>query len=407
MKEKQYTPSKKILEKYADVMVNYALNNGKGIKKGDVVRLVGSESSKPLYAAIYRQIIKSGGHVIGTYLIDDPEYNLEKDFYDLANKNQINFFPEKYTTGLIEEVDGSIYIISENDKQSLKGVDPKKIMQKGLAMKPAMDMRREKESQGKFSWTLCLYGTKAMADEVNLSEKEYWNQIIKACYLKDENPVQTWKNLQRDIQKNVKKLDKLCIDTLHIQGVDVDLTIKLSPKSAWKGGSGANIPSFEIFTSPDWRGTNGWIQFNQPLYRYGNLVTGIYLEFKNGKVIKATAKKGQKVLQEMIASKNADKIGEFSLTDARFSKITKLMGETLFDENVGGKYGNTHIALGNAFKDCYKGDHSIVTEEQWEELGYNNSAVHTDIISTTDRTVTATLANGKTKVIYKDGRFQI
>ncbi len=404
---KPYTPSKKILENYADVMVNYAINNGKGIRKGDVVYLVGYESAKPLYAAIAKKITQSGGHVIGSYRIDDPAYPTTRDFYENANKAQIEFFPEAHLKGLIKQIDHSIFIISETDKQALKSVNPKKIMQRGLAMKPFMDMRNKKQAAGKFSWTLCLYGTKAMADEVKMSEKEYWDQIIKACYLRDKNPVATWKQLQKDIQTNVKKLDKLEIDTLHLTGNDLDLEVKLSPKSAWKGGSGANIPSFEIFTSPDWRGTNGWIRFDQPLYRYGNLVEGIYLEFKNGVVTKATAKKGQKVLHEMIATKNANKVGEFSLTDKRFSKITKFMGETLYDENRGGKYGNTHIALGMAYRDCYKGDHSKVTEKQWEKLGYNNSSVHTDIVSTSNRTVTAILKNGKKKVIYTNGQFTL
>jgi len=173
------------------------------------------------------------------------------------------------------------------------------------------------------------------------------------------------------------------------------------------GGSGRNIPSFEIFTSPDWRGTEGWIYFNQPLYRYGALVTGVRLEFEHGLVVKASADQNEDLIKEMIATANADKVGEFSLTDGRFSRITKFMAETLFDENVGGPYGNTHIALGNSYHDCYAGDANSVSREQWEELGFNDSSVHTDIISTTDRTVTATLSGGEALVIYADGRFQL
>ncbi|MEI7424763.1 MAG: aminopeptidase [Candidatus Staskawiczbacteria bacterium] len=105
-----------------------------------------------------------------------------------------------------------------------------------------------------------------------------------------------------------------------------------------------------------------------------HLIEDIYLEFKNGKVIKATAKKGEKVLKHMIANKNADMVGEFSLTDSRLSKITKFMAETLFDENVGGKYGNTHIALGNAFKDSYSGNPNKVTKKQWENTSTQASA---------------------------------
>lgn len=402
-----YTPSKKVLSKYAKVMVNYALNNGKGIKKGEVVLLRGAEHAKPLIFAIYKEIIDQGGHVILRYEPDDAEYNFQEYFYNHGSAKQISYFPEKYTKGLIDEIDHFMYIISEGDMNKLKNANPKNIIKHGESLKPWMKWRGEKEARGEFSWTLCNYGTPAMAEAAGLSIQEYWNQIIKACHLRDEDPVATWKKLQKDIQKNITKLDALCIDTLHIEGADVDLTIKLSPKSAWKDGSGANIPSFEIFTSPDWRGTEGWIKFNQPLYRYGNVIKDIYLEFKKGKVIKATATQNEKLLKEMIATKNADKVGEFSLTDARFSKITKPMADTLYDENIGGKYGNTHIALGASYRDCYKGDYSNNSESDWKDLGYNDSSVHTDIVSTTDRTVTATLADGSQKIIYTKGRFTL
>ena len=100
-------------------------------------------------------------------------------------------------------------------------------------------------------------------------------------------------------------------------------------------------------------------------------------------------------------------VGEFSLTDNRFSRITKFMAETLFDENIGGPDGNTHIALGASYRECYSGDVSKMTKAQAEKLGYNDSSVHTDVVSTTPRTVTAHMHDGKTKVIYRDGQFVI
>ena len=110
----------------------------------------------------------------------------------------------------------------------------------------------------------------------------------------------------------------------------------------------------------------------------------------------------------MIAQENADKVGEFSLTDKRHSRITKFMATTLYDENMGGTFGNTHIALGNAYKDTFTGDMATVSEEQWAAMGYNSCPkVHTDIISTSDRTVTARLRNGSERVIYKDGQFTL
>ena len=83
------------------------------------------------------------------------------------------------------------------------------------------------------------------------------------------------------------------------------------------------------------------------------------------------------------------------------------MAETLFDENMGGKYGNTHLALGRSYRDCYAGDASQLTDRAAADLGFNDSAIHTDIISTSDRTVTAMLSNGAKQIIYKKGQFQL
>ena len=83
------------------------------------------------------------------------------------------------------------------------------------------------------------------------------------------------------------------------------------------------------------------------------------------------------------------------------------MAQTLYDENVGGPFGNTHIALGRAYQDAYDGDPGTLKPEDWERLGFNNSSVHTDVVSTTERTVTATLADGSERVIYRDGEFAL
>ncbi|RJR14161.1 aminopeptidase [Candidatus Parcubacteria bacterium] len=408
-----YTPSDTILKKYADVLINFALGGGKGIKKGEVVRVSASESCKPLYVAVCNAIVDAGGHVLSHYGPDDEHgdkrrnISVSRYFYEHAQPHQLNFFPAKYLKGLVDQMDHSVFLLAEKDPHALKGVDGKKIMARGLALKPFMDWRHEKEWKGKFTWTIALYGTPAMAREAGLSEKEYWNQIIKACFLDEKNPIAKWKQVYRDIEKYRSRLNKLSpkIDRLHAVGPDMDLWIKLGEKRHWHAGSGRNIPSFEIFTSPDWRGTNGWIRFNQPLYRYSNKITGIELWFKDGHVVKSKAKTNEKLLKEMIATKNADKIGEYSLTDRRHSRITKFMAETLFDENMGGPYGNTHVALGMSYRDTYAGDVSKLTTKEAERLGFNDSSVHTDIISTTRRTVTAHLKDGSTKVIYKDGQF--
>jgi aminopeptidase len=398
-----YAPSKKVLEKYADVLVNFALNNAHGIKKGQVVFLQVQESAKPLLIELRIAVLRAGGNPIINYIPDD----MSRDFYENASEAQIKFFPEKYLKGKVEEMDHVISIISETNKYELKGIDPKKIMLDNLSFKPYMDWRNEKENQGKLTWTLGLYATPAMAKEAKMSLKDYWDQIIKGCYLDAPNPIKKWRETFSKIEEFRSKLNKLNIRKIRVVADGTDLTIGIDENRKWLGGSGRNIPSYELFISPDWRKTNGCISFSEPLYRYGNLIKGVKLEFKNGVVTKSSANIGENILKEMIKTANANKIGEFSLTDNRFSKITKFMGETLFDENTGGKYGNTHIALGSAYKDSYTGNPLRVKKEGWDKMGYNDSAIHTDIVSTTNREVTAILKDGKEIVIYKNGRFNL
>jgi aminopeptidase len=405
---KRYAPSEKVLENYAKVMVHFAVGGGRGVKKGDVVRLVAEEEAKPLYVAIMRELYKSGAHVISTYLpSDSAQHALTKDFYNFASDSQLDFFAKDYYQGMAKQIDHQIYIDVTTDTTLLQDVPPSKIMQRGKAVNPYRNMLRKKEDAGKFTWTLCSYGTKEIAKEAGMKVEEYWDQIIKACFLDKKDPVSEWRKVNASQKSIMTKLDKMKIESLHIKGVDVDLKVKLGKDRKWLGGRGANIPSFELFTSPDWRGTEGWIKFSEPLYRYGNIIKGIELKFESGVAVESKATKNEHVLKEMIATENADKVGEFSLTDKRFSRITKFMATTLYDENMGGKHGNTHIALGNAYRDGYSGDIKKMKASDWKKRGFNESVVHTDIVSTAPRTVTATLPNGKEKVIYKNGQFTI
>jgi aminopeptidase len=398
-----------LLQKYAQVMVHYALNNGQGINKGDTVFLVGQEVTKGLFIAIAREIYRAGGNLISNYLPDNVrDQSLVRFLLQQGTDEQVGFFAKPYWQGIVDATDHILFIVSEPDVHYLEGIPASRISKMNSARAPYMKMRELKEQAGKLSWTLCLYGTQSMADEAGLSLEEYWQQIIDACYLREEDPVSRWKQVQQEIEAIKNQLDALQIERLHLKGDDVDLTVQIGPNRKWLSGGGKNIPSFEIFTSPDWRGTNGTIRFNQPLYYSGKRIAGISLRFESGVVVAASATENEEALKEMIAQENADKVGEFSLTDKRHSKITRFMATTLYDENMGGTFGNTHIALGNAYKDTFPGDMAAVTEEQWAQMGYNSCPkVHTDIISTSDRTVTARLGNGTERVIYQDGQFRL
>ena len=399
-----FTPTPKILKNYAKVMVDFALGKGAGIKKGEVVYLVYDLEAKPLALTIYQRILEKGAHPI----VKSADEDFEKVFFEKANDDQLKFTPKKYLKSLVDTIDHRLYLMAPSDPFLLKDIDPKKIILANSSRQILKKWILEKEDKGKLTWSLCLYGTSGLAKEAGLSIEEFWGEIIKACFLDKDDPISVWQDVFSKINNLIKKMNQLPIEKIHIISKDTDLYIFLGEKRVWRGGRGANIPSFEIFTSPDFRGTCGKIYFDYPLYRYGNIIKNIYLEFKDGKVIKAKAEKNEKLLCQMIfKQKNADKIGEFSLTDKRFSRISKFMANTLYDENFGGNFGNCHIALGSSYHDCFSGDKKKMKKRDWQILGFNDSIEHCDIINTQPKEVFVILKSGVKKLIYKDGVFMI
>ncbi len=398
-----FQPSPLVLRKYADLLVTFALNGGRGVQPKQVVQLNVPDTAKPLFEELLRAVLDAGAYPKTNFI----PTKTDRLYFEHASDDQLVFFAEKFKRAEADLVDASITIISDADPSELRSIDPVRIFQAMDARRVYRDWLYTKEQRGAYSWTLALFGTEAMAKEAGMSLEEYWQQILRACYLDAADPVAEWRKIQSEQDRVKAALDALEIASLHIEGERIDLTVKIGPNRKWLGGSCRNIPSFEIFISPDWRGTEGKIFFNQPLYRYGNILRDIALEWKEGRVVRASARVGQAVLDSMIARKNADKIGEYSLTDKRSSRITTFMANTLYDENIGGQFGNTHLALGRAYKDSFPGDQSKPTVEDWERWGYNDSPEHTDIISTEDRLVTASLSDGSTKVIFKEGMFTV
>lgn len=397
-----YTPSPQILHNYANILVNFALNSGQGIQHGDVVHVRIPETARPLLGPLTIAILQAGWHPMIDLI---PEWGQTKLFFEHASDEQLTRYADRTMKAKIEDADHLIVIIADENPHELSDIDPKKMMLRQKAGKVYRELRDTKENQGKFTWTLALYGTEAMAQEANMTLEQYREQIINACFLNESDPIAKWKEVFA-YQETIKaKLNALKIQSVHLTGEDIDLTVKIGSDRQWLGWSGRNIPSFELFVSPDRRGTQWRVRFSEPLYHYGKLIKGTQLRFENWLITKASATEGEEMLLEMISAENANKIGEFSLTDKRLSRITRFMADTLYDENVGWQYGNTHIAVGNAYKDSYIGDPSSPTPAQRAEMWFNESVVHTDIVSTTNRTVTATLENGSQVVIYKDGEF--
>jgi len=263
-----------------------------------------------------------------------------------------------------------------------------------------------RESSGNLSWTLCIYPTKALAEAAGMSLDEYVRQVTKACYLDDPDPVARWEEIFHNARQIKKWLNSLDVKKLQVESELIDLEISLGNHRKWVGISGRNIPSFEIFTSPDWRGTHGVYFSDQPSYRNGNYVKGVRLEFNHGDLAGVSAEEGGVFLKKQLSlDDGAGRVGEFSMTDHRFSKIDRFMANTLFDENFGGAYGNCHLAMGSSYENTFSADRTTLSREVKVELGFNDSALHWDLVNTQQKRITATLSSGKRVTIYENGLF--
>ena len=142
----EYKPTHIILRKYADVLVRFALNSGKGIRKDDVVLITANECAKPLFLELQKAVWRAGGHVISDYHPNNDEFHpeAERNFYTHASKHQLEHFPKHQYAGLVKEIDHQIVILADTDMKALGSIDPKLIMRRTMALKPWREMRNIK-----------------------------------------------------------------------------------------------------------------------------------------------------------------------------------------------------------------------------------------------------------------------
>ncbi|WP_419785136.1 aminopeptidase [Pseudodesulfovibrio sp.] len=396
--------NKEELQKYARTLWwGLSTARTKPYAPGDFVLLRFDAEALPLAEAVYDMLVEKGINAIPRQNLTS---NMELSFYGKSNDDQLKAVAageHEFVGGL----SGLISLIAPASLTHLQQVDPRRIGTAAVARKFMRDIMDKREQTGEFGWTLCLYPTVAMAEAAGLSMDDFKAQVSRACFLDHEDPPAKWAEIFDEAEKVKSWLNALAIEHLRVQTENTDLIVVPGEERRWLGVSGHNIPSFEIFLSPDWRGTEGVYYADQPSFRSGNFVEGVRLTFEKGVAVKTEAKTGGEfVAKQLTLDEGANRLGEFSLTDRRFSKISAFMANTLFDENFGGDQGNCHVAVGASYADTYAGDQSTLDAAKKEALGFNDSALHWDLVNTERKTVTATLKGGEELVIYKDGQFQ-
>lgn len=399
--------TEKQLDNYAEALLWGICKQRKSdFKEGDVVMIKSRTPGMPLVEVLYRKVLQRGWQPVVRILGTDT---MEVDYFTYAKDHHLDWLPPWWKEEA-QEVRGNIYIIAPTSLTHLKDVSPEKQQRGAKAVKPWRDFITEQEQKDLFAWTLALWPSECCAEKAGISLEDFTEQIIKACHLNSDNIWATWDSIQNEIDNIKASLDLIMPDINYFHMVSdsgsVDLKITPGDMRKWLGGRGCNIPSFEIFTSPDWRGTNGKFYADQPSYRSGRLVKGVKLEFKDGLVINASAEEGEDYLISTLdTDDDSRKVGEFSLTDIRHSKIDRFMADTLFDENFGGKNGNSHIAIGSAYLETYTGDQVDLDKNRKTELGYSDSVVHWDLVNTENKTVKAVMKDETTITIYENGMF--
>jgi aminopeptidase len=393
------------LERYADVLLwGMQKARTKPFKKGDIVLMRFNQRAIELAELVQIRLIDRGLQTMQRMLATD---RMEYNFFSRAENDQLAFIAPGEKE-MVKNLNGTIFLNAPESLTHLQTIDSRRITTAMIARKPLRDILTRREENGFFGWTLCSLTTPQLARHARMSQKRYTEQIVKACYLNAKDAVAKWEEIFRNAREVKQWLNSMRITGYHIESARIDLRVGHGLQRRWIGISGHNIPSFELFISPDWRQTEGVFFANQPSYRNGNLVRDVRLEFKNGSVCAVEAAQGREFIQEQVGmDAGAARLGEFSLTDTRFSKIDQFMADTLFDENYGGRYGNSHIALGSSYSDTFRGKPAMLTKKLKQQLGFNDSALHWDLVNTEKKTVTAHLAGGRTQVIYENGRFKV
>lgn len=323
------------LEKLADVLVNYSV----GVTKGQIVRINGEPAAGPLVTEIYRKVLAAGGHPLVRLMPEELTEILLKHGSDeqLKHLNPITRFE-------YETIDCSIGIWAEQNTRALSNVDPARAAFSRAAHKPLMDLFMTRAAAGRLSWCGTQYPTLASAQDAEMSLAEYEDFVFSAGKLDHPDPVAQW-NLAGERQQRLADFlnGKSDYRVRAANGTDLRMSVA---GMRWINCAGhENFPDGEVFTGPVLDSVNGQVNFSFPAVHDGREVIGVKLTFRDGKVVDASAEKGEEFLHSMLDMDAGSRLlGECAI--GTNYDITRYTRNTLFDEKIG---GTVHFALGAGY----------------------------------------------------------
>jgi aminopeptidase len=333
------------MTKLADILVNYSVK----VQPGDWVLISSNPVADVLLAEIATQVLKAGGH----YDIILSTETISEAFYRSASDEQLTW-ASPLAQLAFEKADKLINLRASQNTRAFSGIDPLKQQKHQLGQKKLLETYRERAASGELRWVIGQFPCPAYAQEADMSLAEYEDFVFQACFADQDDPVKEWQAVHNEQARLIEWLTGK--KNVVVRGPNVDLTLSIEGRTFINSDGQKNMPSGEVFTSPVEESVNGWVNFTYPAVRSGREVEGVRLEFKDGKVVAASARKNEAYLLSQLDMDDGSRyLGEFAIgTNFGIQKFTK---NILFDEKIG---GSIHMAIGNGFPEAGSKNKSIV-----------------------------------------------
>jgi aminopeptidase len=376
------TVSSERLDRYARL----ALEVGCNLQPGQPLLLEGLVEHAPLIRSAARAAYSAGAGSVDVLYYDRHVLRAE---IEKASDQALDSVPDWMLARMEQAGEGGaarLVVTGDPEPELLTGLDGGRIMR---AMKPslrAVSVRLLNEHR--LAWSIVACPTEGWARAVfgEPDVERLWRAVEHAVRLDEPDPVTAWREHVARLRGRALQLSERRLDAIRFRGPGTDLTIGLLPRGQWVGASTEtawgqshipNLPTEEVFTTPDWRRADGVVSATRPLIVRGATVRDLRIRFGDGRVTEVRAATGEDLLRSMVDTDDgAGHLGEVALVDgtSRVGQLEMTFRDTLFDENA-----TCHLALGAGFTECVEGA-SGLDAAALREVGVNVSTVHTDFM---------------------------
>ena len=337
-------------EGLAKILVGYSTE----VKEGEVVSIDGESAAEPLLLAVYEEVLKAGAHPILNVALDGQSAT----YFKHASDAQLGWI-SPVAEWMVEHADVRIAIGASTNTRELSTVPPERQTRRQTATGDLLARAMERSAAGEFRWCYTLYPTNAYASEAEMSLADYEDFYFGACLATDGDPLTAWQRASAETKRLAEWIEGH--EEVRVTAPGTDITLGIAGRKFIPCDGRHNMPDGEFFTGPVEDSAQGEVTFHLPAVIGGREVSGVRLRFDAGRVVEASAERGEEFLVELLdTDEGARRLGELGIgTNYAIDRGTR---EVLLDEKIG---GTVHMAVGRSYP---------------ESGGLNESAVHTDLV---------------------------